>query len=1125
MIEYRILGSLEVCADGRLIEVRGARLRSLLVILLLRANQSVPRDVLLHELWGEQPPAGAQHSLDVYISRLRKALDPPGNASVVVTRPGGYSIQLTDGQLDVNVFERLAEGGRNALSAQAPDEAADKLRAALSVWRGSALADVSSEPYAQLEIARLEELRLGALENRIESDLALGRHAEVVGELRALVVQHPLREAFRGHLMIALYRSGRQAEALAAYQAARQALIEELGLDPGPELRSLERAILQQDEALDRPAGPAAAVLDDGHGTRQYLRDRQLRRQRLFAVAGALTLAIGLVVTVAARGSARLSAGPDTVGAISTGEGMLTAVVKGIGRPSGVAYGAGAVWITDSADDRLLQVSSAGQVIDRIPVGRGPAGVTVGDDEVWVANQLDGTVSEVNPGSGTQVATIGVGVGPSSVAFGFGSVWVANVTDDTLSRIDAASGDVISTIELGTTPADVATGAGAVWVTCGEIGELLRISPVDDRPSQAIPIGPSPDGLAVGAGDIWVADTSGVVSRFDPRTGKVRTITIGGQPSGVAFSDGGVWVTNSLSGSIARIDPATGAARSIQIGNEPTDITVAGHDVWATVLPSLASHRGGTLTVIAFKPPDEISPVTDPAVAYFTLWWQMLGMTNDGLVSYRHVTGLAGAQLVPDLATALPVPTDDGRTYTFRLRSGIRYSTGALVKPADFRRAIERVFVIGKRHDVGILPFYAGIEGASQCERESSACDLAHGIVANDKAGTVTFHLTAPDPEFLYKLAFSWADAVPAGTPDHVISAAQLPATGPYMTQSVVPSRSWVLVRNPRFREWSQDAQPGGFPDKIILKLGLAPAQAIADVENGDADVLLSPPAQSTSQLATHYASQLHIGPLAATIALTLNTHTAPFSKLAARQAVNDAIDRSAVIALNGGPLAARPTCQILPPTMLGYQPYCPYTLQPSPSGAWLAPDIARAERLVRASGTQGERVVVLYSNEGMSFPSPATGRYVVSVLDQLGYRASLRVVRNPDTYWGLLGNSHNHAQAGFFSWYEDYPAPPDFIEPLLTCSSFVPDSPGNINTAEFCDPKIDAQADRVLTSRPANVASDAGDWAAVDRELVDQAPWAPLYNPRNLVLLGRRVGNYQFHPFWNVLLDELWVR
>ena len=234
MIEYRILGSLEVCADGRLIEVRGARLRSLLVILLLRANQSVPRDVLLHELWGEQPPAGAQHSLDVYISRLRKALDPPGNASVVVTRPGGYSIQLTDGQLDVNVFERLAEGGRNALSAQAPDEAADKLRAALSVWRGSALADVSSEPYAQLEIARLEELRLGALENRIESDLALGRHAEVVGELRALVVQHPLREAFRGHLMIALYRSGRQAEALAAYQAARQALIEELGLDPGP---------------------------------------------------------------------------------------------------------------------------------------------------------------------------------------------------------------------------------------------------------------------------------------------------------------------------------------------------------------------------------------------------------------------------------------------------------------------------------------------------------------------------------------------------------------------------------------------------------------------------------------------------------------------------------------------------------------------------------------------------------------------------------------------------------------------------------------------------------------------------------------------------------------------------
>ena len=164
--------------------------------------------------------------------------------------------------------------------------------------------------------------------------------------------------------------------------------------------------------------------------------------------------------------------------------------------------------------------------------------------------------------------------------------------------------------------------------------------------------------------------------------------------------------------------------------------------------------------------------------------WQMLSMTNDGLVGYRRVGGLAGDQLVPDLATALPVPADGGKTYTFRLRAGIRYSTGALVRPEDFRRAIERVFMIDKKQgNPAIPPFYAGIVGAGQCERTPGPCNLARGIVADDAAGTVTFHLTAPDPEFLYKLAFSWAYAVPPGMPDHQISASQLPATGPYMTQ------------------------------------------------------------------------------------------------------------------------------------------------------------------------------------------------------------------------------------------------------------------------------------------------------------------------------------------------------
>jgi YVTN family beta-propeller protein len=570
--------------------------------------------------------------------------------------------------------------------------------------------------------------------------------------------------------------------------------------------------------------------------------------------------------------------------------------------------------------------------------------VAVGDGEVWVANELDGTVSEVNPGAGRTVATIPVGIGPSAIAVGDGSVWVANLTSDTLSRINASTGLVSATIPLSATPDGIAFGAGAVWVISQETGQLLGIDPAGNRPARAISIARNPDGVAVGAGGVWIADADGAVSRFDPRTGQVRTIQVGGSPAGVACSAGAVWVTDGLSGTVSRIDPQTGQTQVIRVGNEPTEIAAGGSGVWVTVLPSAASHRGGTLTLIGPQaPPDHPGLPTDPAVAYDLVTWQMLSLTNDGLVGYRRVAGLAGDELVPDLAVALPSPGDGGRSYGFLLRPGIRYSTGALVRPEDFRRAIERVLDIDKQQNSSILSFYAGIAGAQQCERSRRPCDLSRGIVTDDAANTVTFHLVAPDPEFLYKLAFSWAYAIPGGAPDRMISATQLPATGPYMTKTLVQGHVWILVRNPRFRQWSAQAQPDGYPGRMVVRFDIGPGQAVADVEAGKADVLLSPLPDSVAQLATHYTSQLHSGPLAATIALTLNTRMAPFDKLGARQAVNYAIDRNLVVALNGGPLAAQATCQILPPTMPGYQPYCPYTIQPDTPST--CPKCSRADR------------------------------------------------------------------------------------------------------------------------------------------------------------------------------------
>jgi peptide/nickel transport system substrate-binding protein len=1122
VICYRLLGPLEVMVDGTAVDLGGLKQRALLAILLLHANQPVQRDVLIDRLWGEHPPAGAEHAVNVYIWRLRKALQAASGTQRVVTRQGAYLLRAAEEQVDVALFERLADQGRRALAAQAAGRASAVLGEALALWRGVPLADFRFEPFAQAEIARLEELRAGVVEDRIEADLALGRHAHSVSELEALVAADPLRERLHQQLMVALYRCGRQADALAAYQKARRTLAEELGIEPCQPLRQLERAILEQDPSLEPPPGTGVRQVPALGNGRRFTPAIAAHPKRVLAVTAAAAavaalLAGGLVTLPATRGS--LQAGPNTVAVIDGSRNAVSAVVAGAGRPGGVAYGAGAAWVTDTANDQLLRADQAGQVVDRIPVGRGPGGVAFGDGEAWVANQLDGTVSEVNPAAGRPVATIGVGNGPEAIAFGYGSVWVANATDSTLSKIDPGSGRVLATIPLGATPAGLTAGEGGIWVTSPGAGQLLLVDPYTNRVSRSFPVGVSSAGVAVGAGSVWAGDPGGAVARVDPVTGAVRRTRTGGSPAGIAFAGGAVWAADSQGGSVWRVDPRTGSARPIHIGNEPAILAPSGRGVLVTVLPSLASHRGGTLTLIAQLSPHD--QATDPAAAWMPPIWQMLSVTNDGLVGYRRIGGPVGDTLVPDLATTLPAPVDGGRTYTFHLRPGIRYSNGTPVRPEDFRHAIERVFALG-----AAAFEYTGIAGAAQCQRTPGHCDLARGIVANDKANTVTFHLTTPDPEFLYKLALPFADAVPPATPDHQVGPAQLPATGPYMTQSFVPLHRWVLVRNPRFHQWSSQAQPGGYPSRIILRLDIPPGPAVTAVERNRADVLLSPPPASIYQLATRFASQLHSGPMGATVGLVLNTRVWPFNVLAARQALNYAIDRARLIQLIGGRLMAQPTCQILPPAIPGYRPYCPYTINPSPSGGWTAPDLARAEQLVRASGTRGAKVTLVSGKFGTPIPVRATGRYLVSVLDRLGYRASLQVVpgRNGIAYNRRLFDSRQRTQIGWFSWYQDYPAPSDFIRTLLTCQSFLPGNPGNINAAEFCNHRIDAQVTQAHALQPHDPSAAWALWARIDHEIVGQAPWVPVYNPRSLVVLSARVGNYQFDPYWPVLIDQLWV-
>jgi DNA-binding SARP family transcriptional activator len=306
-LEFRVLGPLEVEDDGESLALPGQKQRGLLAILLVNANHVVSTDRLIDELWGAEAPATAQKALQVHVYQLRKVLEPQrgsGYSRLLVTRSPGYLLQVEPEHLDLGRFERLAREGREALAKGDPESGAARLREALSLWRGPPLAEFAYADFAQREIARLEELRLAALEDRIQADLERGRDAEVIGELKQLVAAEALRERPLAQLMLALYRSGRQAEALQAYRDARRTLTEELGIEPGRELKELEARILEQDPGLELHEIPL-----EPEGESEVGRGTFVGREAELEELGA-----GLAAAIAGRGGLFLLVGEPGIG-------------------------------------------------------------------------------------------------------------------------------------------------------------------------------------------------------------------------------------------------------------------------------------------------------------------------------------------------------------------------------------------------------------------------------------------------------------------------------------------------------------------------------------------------------------------------------------------------------------------------------------------------------------------------------------------------------------------------------------------------------------------------------------------------------------------------------------------
>ena len=527
-------------------------------------------------------------------------------------------------------------------------------------------------------------------------------------------------------------------------------------------------------------------------------------------------------------------------------------------------------------------------------------------------------------------------------------------------------------------------------------------------------------------------------------------------------------------------------------------------------------HKGGVFTILA----NSSFGVADPAQNYTLQEWQLLIMTHDGLVGFAQVGGVAGTKIVPNLATSIPLPTNGGKTYLFHVRRGIKFSNGTALEPADFVTAIERQFTVPG----GNPGFYAQIAGTSKCSTKGCNLSSSGGMIANNSNYTLTINLTSPDPELMDQLSLPFAYAVPTTTSMHLTGNNVPPGTGPYMWKSYNPNTEAVLVRNPYFHVWSKVAQPNGYPNEIIEKYGLPVSDEVTEVENGEADEVFDgdqiPADDLTTLNSPKYASQVHVNTLTADWYMALNTQRPPFSNLMARQAINYAANRKAYVDIAGGPSLAVPACQILPPNFPSYKPYCPYTS--GPQTVWSGPNLAKAKALVKQSGTAGDKVVVNGTNDQVG---TELAEQMVKDLDSIGYKASTQLL-SASVQYPFVQNSANWSKwnVAWSAWYQDYPAPSDFLNVLLGCGHIVKNSDASPNIAAYCNTSVQKQINKAESEEAADPTAASALWTTIDHEDTLQAPWVDLYNPKQIDFLASNVHGYEWNPQWYILIDQLWL-
>ena len=1127
-MHLRLLGPPELWANGRAAPLGGSRQRALLALLALRAGEVVPRERLIEALWGEAPPEGAAHRLDVQVSRLRASMRKAGaDAALLETAGGGYRLRLNGWALDVREAERLVEQGRRALAEGLVQEAAETLRAALDLWRGPLLLDLANDPASQTDARRLEEFRVSALEDRIEAELALGRHLDLVPELHQLVAEHPLRERLRAELMLALYGVGRQAEALEVYRDARRALVGELGIEPSEALSELERAILNHDASLTVPtiALPDGASKGEPAAASPPLPARGRRRSA--AVAGLLLAALvltGVVVLIVVAGDdgggvAPLTAHSHAVALIDPDTNdVVQAISVGAG-PGQLAYDrrTGSLWVANVDDETVTRIDAGRRRSGRtVAIGNVPDGLAAADGTLWVAGHGRGVgtvnVRKVDERFYTTELSARVGAlgpQPTDLALVGGELWVAP-SYGLLTRIDAQTGSHRQTFDTDHQPMVVAAGARSVWVADTVVNTVTRVDPASGA-TTSIPVGNGPAGIALGQGGVWVTlrdDDS--LTRLDPESGAAgKTIRVGREPGGVATGAGGVWVANSADGTVSRIDPETDeVVATITVGASPQDILVAGGLVWVTVRPDAPQPAapGGTARIAFASDPGSL----DPALGWAIEPWMISYATGAKLLNYPDEAGPAGSRLVPEVADSLPYRSPDGRTYTFKIRKGFRFSppSSEPVTAQTFKYSIERS-LNPKMHGPGPR-FLRDVVGADNYA--SGRVGHIAGITA--LGNTLTFRLAQPSGDFTSRIATPFFTAVPTDTPIDPQAVRTVPGAGPYYV-AFHSRKTMVLRPNPNYR--------GPRPHRlreIRIAIGVGQHRALRAIEAGAADYAAPSVSDSdASRLAHHYGpasdsgragrQRYFVNHWLGLDYLTMNTSRDLFSSVRMRRAVNYAIDRRALAragASNGGD--ETPTDQYLPPGMPGFRDARIYPLRPG---------VDKARRL--AGPGPGHRTAVLYASDGAADQRHA--QIVKANLKAIGIDVQIKVLSHA-VLFQRLGRKGERYDLALSRWYADY------ADPLTFLGFFDPRrGPANPNQSThdsyFDEPGYTrrlAAAERL--SPPERYVA----YGRLESDLArNAAPWAAIGNPVARDFFSERIGCQLFHPLYGLDLTALCIR